>query len=298
MAEPRMANDETLNVFLDEHGLRAKSVAPYERDGILNAIACHAAVQRDYAALPGPTLEADPAVGVLWQLYERCFERVEGALVAMVGAAAAASEIISRAAIEASATFQFLLLAPREHLAAFFANHLRETERQIRQWKVAALHLPSAAQALHLEACEYRGRASNVLGQLVAQINSELLGPQNPPDWPNIVGRFDAIGDQVGYRTFYARLCSEPHLDAEETLRFIFGRVSGQDVFERMAAETIAFSRLALAEAVRRYATAGLSFAKAYQLREATTVCVQAERSMSACVCALSTHVGADWTSG
>jgi len=45
--------------------------------------------------------------------------------------------------------------------------------------------------------------------------------------WPSIFDRFKEIGNEVGYRTVYAALCSQAHNDAEDVLNRIMSRVIG-----------------------------------------------------------------------
>jgi hypothetical protein len=97
---------------------------------------------------------------------------------------------------------------------------------------------------------------------------------------------------RVAYRTVYARLCAEPHFDAEETLRYFIGTVNGAEHLERMGVETIMFSRFLLAEAVRAYAGAGKELASGYSMSSATETCAAAERLMDRHVAALSEHIG------
>jgi len=288
-----MTTQQTVHAFAAYHGFGVSQVMPEEAEAIAQAVACHRAIEIGYANLPTSLLEGDMTVGILWQVFERCTERLYAAIVSLVTNCAAGSEIVSRATIEACATFRFILLNRNAHLASFLDHHGQDAERQQRQWRLAAEGLTAEERADHLAACDYRRRATDVLGKLTTQINVSLIGTNVAPKWPNIAERFAQIGEAVSYRTVYARLCAEPHLDAEETLRYFLGKVSSSEIFEALSIETLAFSRFMLAEATRWYAGAAGAYATAYQMAEAGRVCSAAEQTMHRLALAFSVASGA-----
>lgn len=287
-----MTPDEAVDDFAHRHGIARSAALAEEGETIACAVACHLAIGEGYTALPASVLEKDMAVGLLWQLFDRCTERIEGAIIAMVVASPAVSEIVARASMEACATFRYILLDRRRHVASFLGNHIREAERQERQWRSAANNLGTQERAVHTAACDYRGQGIAAIKGVVRQLISELIGSDEAPPWPPISERFAAIGDAIGYRTLYARLCAEPHLDAEETLRDFIGKTTDSEVRQALAAETMAFSRLMLSEATSRYAIAGQSYAELYGMSRAVTVCREAERTMMQQSRHLSGYVG------
>ena len=263
-----------------------------ELDAIQCAVDCHSAINDGYVNLPQPVLEQDLAVGLMWQLYERCTERVYGAIVAMATSCAASSEIVARATIEATVTIRYILRDRNGRLASFLQNHLDQAEWQEKQWRKAAEQLLGSDRVLHLAACDYRRQGIAAMSKCVGMINSQLVPSASVPTWPTIALRFRAVGDGIAYRTFYARLCSEPHFDAEETLRYFIGKVVRPELLEPMAVETVMFSRFLLAEAVRAYAEAGKEFATGYDMSSAMETCTAAEHLMQRHSRNLSEHIG------
>ncbi len=89
--------------------------------------------------------------------------------------------------------------------------------------------------------------------------------------WPDIATRFKAIGEEISYRTTYARLCSQTHADAEDTITYIVYKCSGGDArIDQMAAETIAFSELMVVYGVYFYLLAVKALADTFGLSAST----------------------------
>lgn len=282
-----------VGAFAQHHSFDPSSVMVEEGDAIVHAVTCHQSICTGYANLPAAVLEQDTAVGLLWQIYERCTERIFSAIVAMVTRCPVGSEILSRSSIEAAATLRYILISRNSNLASFLSNHIRETERHQRKWQAAIQDLHEHDQGIHIAARDHRQQSTVVLARFVEVIRSSLVGAHEVPAWPSIADRFRAIDENISYRTAYARLCAEPHLDAEETLRFFVGKTTDRATFEALAKETVAFSRFMLFEAVRWYASAGHAYATAYGMEEAIEACSTAEHAMTQQAIAISGAAGA-----
>ncbi len=214
----------------------------------------------------------------------------------MLTSCVATSEVAARASLEATVTIRYILGDRARRLASYFQNHIDQAERQERQWRKAAEHLQGQDKMVQLAACDYRLKGVAAMKTFVARINSELMPSAVIPKWPNIAARFDVLGEGITYRTCYARLCAEPHFDAEETLRYIIGKSTTQEICEQMAVETVMFSRFMLAEAVRAYAATGKDYAKRYDMKAAAQTCIAAiaaEELMLNHSQELSGHIGA-----
>ena len=278
--------------FAEQHSFDASALLTEELDAIQCAVDCREAVHDGYAHLPSAVIEQDPSVGFVLQLYERCTERAYGALVAMATAGAASSEILSRATVEATVTIRYILRDRNVRLASFFQNHIDQAERQEKEWRKVTHRVEGAQRSTYSDACDYRLQGIAAAKKYVEMINSQLV-PSGPiPAWPTIASRFSAVGDDIAYRTFYARLCAEAHFDAEETLRYFVGTMMTPQLLEAMAVETVMFSRFLLADATRGYAEAGKEFATVYEMASAVETCSAAEHMMHRHVLSLSAHIG------
>ncbi len=288
-----MTSQTVIEAFAGSHAFDASALGQEELEAIQCAVDCHNAINLGYARLPAAVLAEDLSVGFIWQLYERCTERAFGALVAMATSCPASSEIVSRATLEATVSFRYILRDRNAHLASFLQDHLEQARRQERLWRQTAERLKEPDRTEHLASCEYRRQGLQAMASWVDAVNSQLLPGSKAGPWPAISGRFEAICEADSYRTLYARMCAEPHLDAEETIRHFIGLSSGPQILERMAIETIMFSRLLLVEAVRAYTQAGIEFATEYHMGPSASVCVAAELTMRRLAAGLVEHIGA-----
>lgn len=287
-----MKTHDATAAFARDHAFDTRALAVEERDAIRCVVDCHKAVNDGYACLPQAVFEQDAGVGLLWQLYERCTEQVQGALVAMATACPASSEVLARVSLEATVTIRYILGDRNPRLASYLVDHVVQAERQERQWRKAAEQLQGEEKAVYLAACDYRMQGVTAMKSFVGMLSAELVQSGGVPSWPNIGSRFEAIGGGLAYRTFYARLCTATHFDAEETLRYVIGKTTSPEMYEKMAVETVMFSRFMLAEAVRAYAEAGKEYATSYSMGAAIETCSLAEGRMRFHSLNLSRHVG------
>jgi hypothetical protein len=287
-----MTAHDAIAAFASDHAFDTHALPVEERDAIRCATDCHNAINDGYAHLPQAVLEQDAGVGLLWQLYERCTEHVQDALVAMSTACPASSEVLARVSLEAAATIRYILGDRNPRLASYLRDHIVQSERQESKWRKAVQELQGQEKSVYLAACDYRMRRVAAMKSVVGMLTAQLATPGSVPSWPNIASRFDAIGDGLAYRTFYARLCAATHFDAEETLRYFIGKATGPDILENLAVETVMFSRFMLVEAVRAYAETGREYATSYSMGAAIKVCRSAESLMRCHSLNLSRHVG------
>lgn len=287
-----MKTNDGIAAFARDHAFDASALAVEERDAIRCVVDCHEAVNDGYARLPPIVFEQDAGVGLLWQSYERCTEQVQGALVAMATACPASSEVLARVSLEATVTIRYILGDRNPRLASYLVDHVVQAERQERQWRKAAEQLQGEEKSVYLAACDYRMQGVTAMKSFVGILSAELVPSGSVPSWPNIGARFEAIGAGLSYRTFYARLCAATHFDAEETLRYVIGKATSPEVLEKIAVETVMFSRFVLAETVRAYAETGKEYAMSYSMEAAVETCNSAEGRMRFHSLNLSRHVG------
>lgn len=287
-----MTTSDATAAFVSDPAFDTSALLVEERDAIRCVIDCHNAVNEGYAHLSQAVLEQDAGVGLLWQLYERCTEQVQGALVAMATACPASSEVLTRVSLEATVTIRYILGDRNPRLASYLQDHVVQSERQVRQWRKAAEQLQGQERSIYFAACDYRMRGIAAMKSVVGMLIAQLAPAGGVPSWPNIASRFEAIGDGLIYRTFYARLCMETHFDAEETLRNFIGKTTSPEIFEKIAVETAMFSRFMLAEAVRAYAETGKEYATSYAMGATIKTCRSAEDLMRCHSLNLSRHVG------
>ena len=113
---------------------------------------------------------------------------------------------------------------------SYFKNHIETERKQNKNWKrsiedstysdeAKAEHLQRISDKdLTLDHYEYALKTSFAL----SNIDFDIVSLK----WPSIFERFKEIGQEVGYRTIYAALCSQAHNDAEDSLNKIMARIT------------------------------------------------------------------------
>ncbi|MGT2502685.1 DUF5677 domain-containing protein [Bradyrhizobium guangxiense] len=255
-----------LSDFAARHGLGLGAVVEREKLAIHAAVMANASVTAAYSKLSDAEL-SDPAVGLLLNMLHRSCELAEAAIVAFVTGSGSASEVVSRACVESSANIAFILAGNTTgRLLAYFDHYFRSVDRQVKAWRKESSALSGADAQIHDASAARRQKANDTLRDFVNQ----AFGTQHLEQWPSsIEKRFSELGQGLAYRTFYARMSSEAHGDAEETIRYFVGRLQSQEVFEAMALETVWNSRLFLYYAVASFLDASLLYCRRYSLSKA-----------------------------
>jgi hypothetical protein len=111
--------------------------------------------------------------------------------------------------------------------------------------------------------------------------------------WPRTIEqRFKELGDPLGYRTIYARMSSEVHGDAEETLRYLIGKLGSPELFETMALETVWTTRLYVHYAVSWFLRASITYALRYRMTDAADLLKKEYSAVDAEMTKISKHIG------
>ena len=165
----------------------------------------------------------DPAVALLLNMLDRNFEHAEASIVAFVSGCTASAEVVARAAVESSVNIIYILSGDRpSRLLAYFHHYLDGVDRQVKNWQRQAAGLHPDDASIHQAGIDQRLVANNDLRRFVVEA---FEGVRKEP-WPkSIEERFLQIDEGLSYRTFYARMSSEVHADAEETLRHFWGKI-------------------------------------------------------------------------
>lgn len=266
-------SERLLRDFVKRRSLKETDALRNERLAIYWSSTANILLHQGIATFDDDLIASEPTFGLLLNMLDRTFEHVESAIVAFVAGLGTSSEVLSRAVLEASVNVLYILVANRNiRLHSYFLRYLDEVDRQVRNWRQITEALSPIAKTIHNAAADNRASANATLRALVtqamSQINITLDAVKNEP-WPKISERFQALGMDIPHRTAYVRLCSETHNDPEETLRYFLGRVS-QDpgLLERMAIETVFFSRFMLYYAVSFFLQAARSYAEVFQLKD------------------------------
>jgi hypothetical protein len=196
-----------------------------------------------------------------------------------------------RAAVESSVNIIYILAGDRvSRLLAYFHYYLEGVDRQVEKWRAQIGDLGPDEAKIHRLAIEQRLAANSGLRQVV-----NAIGSKTKERWPpSIEQRFKHIGDSVGYRTFYARMSSETHADAEETLRYFVGKVTANpSLLDAMALETVWTTRFYIYYAVSFLLRATLAYARSYSLPAVEARLEKELANVERELIEISAHVGA-----
>jgi hypothetical protein len=283
------SSEALLREFTVRHALKPSVLFSREVVAIYSTSIAHAVVNEAYARADDGVLN-DPAVGLLLNMLHRNFEHVEAAVVAFVTGCGASAEVVARAATESSINILYILAgerAPRLH--AYFEHYLDEVDRQVEKWRGQIVDLPPQAAAIQVQGAEKREAANDGLRQLIRSVMGSPM-----ERWPkSLEKRFSGLGHGLAYRTFYARMSSETHADAEETLRYFVGRLHNDPtLLEAMALETTWTTRLYIHYAVSLFLKASIAYVESYSLKAAQAYLAKALADVDRELIDIGAHVG------
>jgi len=281
--------------FLERHTLTPNDIVPRVEPAVYWTDVTLLLLQSSFASANAALLN-DPTSGLLLNMLNRNFEAVDGAVLAFVTGCGPTSELSSRASIEFSASIAYILLGDRRRrLLSYFKDYIGQAQLQARKWREAIPNLPPAVHAEHDKGVALRQEGNDALAWVVERIRETFgIGAQDSIEaWPKVAGRFEAIGSSDHYRTVYARLSSQTHSDAEETLRYFVGKISGNEtLFNQMAIETVEFTRMMLLFAVADFIRATILFASVAAWSETVTTLRMAQDEIDGCLVEVSSKIG------
>jgi hypothetical protein len=282
------SSQDLLKEFADRHRTREgeevdREIIPIRAMSLSNIL-----VTSTYSSLDESAF-GDPAIGLLLNMLHRNFSLVDGAILAFVGECGQMAEVAARASVEASVNIAYISLGePADRLRAYFDHYFATVDKQIKTWSTAAAGLSGAEAEAHRKAIERRREANGIMRDAIAR----SVKPASEP-WPRTIeDRFKVLGHPLDYRTIYSRMSSETHADAEETLRYLVGRLGTEEQFEAMALETVWMTRLYIHYAVSWFVRASMLYAARYNMMEAAESLKPELIAVEAELAEISKHVG------
>ncbi|MDD3595591.1 DUF5677 domain-containing protein [Sulfuricurvum sp.] len=209
----------------------------------------HQSLEKAYTSTSESVLSSEPSIGGIFQVTERALEQAFGALVAYSCKCAPTAELAARTCMEKSINVMYILNGDRtSKFLAWIRSYLELSIRQIDDWKKAAIEEYGELTEFHETAIRRRLEAITTLQSIHQESENGLreIGIDfNPIErWPSKISkRFSDVGESTMYATGYARMSSQVHGDAEDTLNYMLLSVSDdEDLKMNMALETLAFT--------------------------------------------------------
>jgi hypothetical protein len=246
-------------------------------------------VTAGYGSL-GDDMLADPAVGLLLNMLHRNFSLADGAILAFAAECGQMAEVAARASVESSVNIAYIVLGnPADRIRAYFDHYFTTVDKQVNSWNAGISAISGAEAETHRKAAVRRKESNAVLRGII-----EGSSKAATERWPRTIEeRFKALGHALDYRTIYARMSSEAHGDAEETLRYFIGKLASESQFEAMALETVWTTRLYVHYAVSWFVRASTMYALRYGLTEAAQRLDPELKAVEAEMAEISKHIGA-----
>lgn len=209
----------------------------------------HQFINKAFADTSENTLSLEPSIGGIFQVTERALEQAFGALVAYSCKCAPTAELAARTCMEKSINAMYMLEGDRtSKFLAWIRSYLELSIRQVDDWQEAAIEEYGELPEIHATAIKKRLEAITALQGIHQESEHGLreLGINFNPNerWPRKISkRFSDVGESTIYATGYARMSSQVHGDAEDTLNYMLLSISdNEDLKMKMALETVAFS--------------------------------------------------------
>lgn len=164
-------------------------------------------------------------------MYKRNYEYCCGVFGVFLIGQLPSCEALCRTAIEGSVNLHYVSLSnSMTKQIAYFKHHLATERKQNQAWRrsIESSSYPDNAKAHHLQRISDKDDALDnyEYGLKVSLALCDVDFDVVESKWPSIFDRFREIGDEVGYRTVYAALCSQAHNDAEDILNKIMARIT------------------------------------------------------------------------
>lgn len=164
-------------------------------------------------------------------MYRRNYEYCCGVFGAFLIGQIPSCEALCRTAIEGSVNLHYISLGDSmTKQISYFKNHIETERKQNKNWKrsIEDSTYSDEAKAEHLQRISDKDRTLDhyeyalKTSFALSNIDFDIVSLK----WPSIFERFKEIGQEVGYRTIYAALCSQAHNDAEDSLNKIMARIT------------------------------------------------------------------------
>lgn len=164
-------------------------------------------------------------------MYRRNYEYCCGVFGVFLIGQFPSCEALCRTAIEGSVNLHYVSLGDSMNKQiAYFKHHLATERKQNQAWKrsIKESSYPDEAKAYHLQKITEKDESLDhyEYGLKTSLALCDVDFDAVDSKWPNAFDRFKEIGEEVGYRTVYAALCSQAHNDAEDILNKIMARIT------------------------------------------------------------------------
>jgi len=256
--------DPSTDEFWKRHGITSPLYSSLAEPAIVALDSAHRIFAAAFNEAPEPKETSGMIRCAFENLSNRLYEQAAGMVVCLGTGSAAAAETLARTVIEAAFNLQFM--ASKDHearLFAFFYQYLKEHERKLRDWKhLEFAKSKTASQMAILKAISDHESALQRMFEFVKDLGKGV-GFEQPETvsqyWPSSLFKRCEEMDKAGdYLTSYHRLSASSHVNAEETIRWLFGICHSaigpyKRLTEKLRLETVSYTAMMTRIAVAHY---------------------------------------------
>ncbi len=260
--------------FWSHHGITSPRGAVLAEPAIYALHTAHPIFASAFNDAPEPKETSGLIRCAIENLSNRLYEQAAGMLVCLGTRSAAAAETVARTVIEGAFNLQFI--ASKDHearLFAFFYHYLQEHSRKLSEWqKLEQAESPTPRRSAILKSIADRVSTHEAMADFVKGLGKGF-GYERPAAvsqfWPtSLFKRCEQLAKAGDYLTSYHRLSASSHINAEETIRWLFGihyAGIGHDerLPEKLSLETVSFSAMMTRIAVFHYIEASSAACRA-----------------------------------
>jgi len=262
-------HEATIAEFWSRHGI-ATPRAPFLVEPAIVALdSAHLIFAAAFGSAPETKETSGMVLCALENLSNRLYEQAAGMLVCLGTGSAAAAETVARTVIEGAFNLQFIVSKDHEaRLFAFFYQYLKEHDRKLHDWQqLESAKTQTPEQIAISKAIAEQVSAHQAMSDFVKSLGKGLgFGRVETvmQHWPSSLYKRCEQMDKAGhYLTSYHRLSASSHINAEETIRWLFGTyysVVRQDprLPEKLSLETVSYSAMMTRIAVAHYIEANI----------------------------------------
>ena len=268
---PESRENRICEEFATRHGISAKQITDQEIEAVSWLERSKYIIDLS-CSIHDKRLIYEPTWGLLKTMIDRAYEYAAASLVLFIVGHQSSAEVVARTTAEAAINILYILGGnPIERLWQYFSAYIAQERQQNRLWRGAILKCDDEVKRAHQRGITQKENALNNYEKYLNRAFQQMgFTPSTSTTWPNTFDRFKAVGDEVGYRTVYTAMCSQAHNDAEDLLnRFVIHSLDIPEINEKLAHETLSFSRMLTYFGLQYYLNACRSYAEYFRLTEA-----------------------------
>jgi hypothetical protein len=239
----------------------------------------------------------EPTWVILLSMLHRIFEHEESIIISFFTGAWASVEILARVVMESSVNVMYILDRDRAaRLIQYFKYYFKNTKTSINRYMKL---IESASDSDKAELKKVGERNRSILKRreesLFHVLKLDNIHSKTSTPWPNSVyNKFEVLGLELDYRTYYASLSSQVHDDADSLIDYILSQsIQVSDVSDKNIATKEIFNWIRLYSylGLKYFTIAASKYSHAYGLTNSQQYSKSTENSIIDIIDDIQNHI-------